>query len=121
MNTIAHILALSTIIGSAFILSSCGSKSSNAASQPARQGSAVTVNGVILHPQPLDNVVRSSGTVLASESVDLIAEAAGRIEKIFFKEGSHVKKDELLVKINDDDLRAQLKKTELQIQLAVEQ
>ena len=72
-------------------------------------------------PQPLENIVRSSGTVLASESVDLTAEAAGRIEKIAFTEGAHVKKNDLLVKINDDDLQAQLKKTELQIQLASEQ
>ncbi|MEW5797799.1 MAG: efflux RND transporter periplasmic adaptor subunit [Bacteroidota bacterium] len=121
MKTTVSVITLSILLGSTLILSSCGSKSSNAASQPARQGSAMMVNGVILKPQPLDNVVRSSGTVLASESVDLIAEAAGRIEKILFKEGAHVQKNDLLVKINDDDLQAQLKKTELQIQLAVEQ
>ena len=81
----------------------------------------MVVNGIVLRPQPLDNTVRSSGTVLASESVDLVAEAAGRVDKISFQEGQHVKKDEILVKINDDDLQAQLKKTELQIQLASDQ
>jgi membrane fusion protein (multidrug efflux system) len=81
----------------------------------------MTVNGVVIRPQPLDNIVRSSGTVLASESVELAAEAAGRIETIYFKEGTLVKKNDLLVKINDDDVRAQLKKTELQIQLASDQ
>jgi membrane fusion protein (multidrug efflux system) len=79
------------------------------------------VNGVVVQPQPLDNIVRSSGTVLASESVDLFAEAAGRVENISFTEGSHVRKGDLLAKINDDDLQAQLRKTELQIQLASEQ
>lgn len=121
MKTTLRILTLSAIIGSTLLVSSCGSKSGNAASQPQRQGGAVTVNGIVVQPQPLDNVVRSSGTVLASESVDLIAEAAGRVERILFKEGAHVQKNDLLVKINDDDLQAQLKKTELQIQLAVEQ
>ena len=53
--------------------------------------------------------------------VDLVAEAAGRIEKIAFKEGANVTKNALLVKINDDDLQAQLKKMQLQIQLASEQ
>jgi membrane fusion protein (multidrug efflux system) len=81
----------------------------------------LTVTGVVIKPEALENIVRSSGTVLASESVDLVTEAAGRIEKITFKEGSHVVKNTLLLKINDDDLRAQLKKTELQIQLASEQ
>lgn len=104
----------------AILFSSCGSKSSNS---PARSAvsSLITVEGVVVHPQPLENVVRSSGTVLASESVDLVAEAAGRIEKIYFREGARVKKGDLLVKINDDDLQAQLKKTELQIKLAEEQ
>jgi membrane fusion protein, multidrug efflux system len=106
---------------SSFILSSCGSKSPDASAQQTKQSAALTVNGVVIRPQPLDNIVRSSGTVLASESVDLITEAAGRIESITFKEGTHVGKNDLLVKINDDDLQAQLKKTELQIQLASEQ
>jgi len=81
----------------------------------------MVVNGVVVRPQSLDNIVRSSGTVLASESVDLVAESAGRIEKISFIEGRHVKKDDVLVRINDDDLQAQLKKTALQIQLASDQ
>jgi membrane fusion protein, multidrug efflux system len=79
------------------------------------------VDGVIARPQVLENIVRSSGRVLSSESVELVTEAAGRIESILFTEGAHVNKNELLVKINDDDLRAQLKKIELQIQLASEQ
>ena len=101
--------------------SSCGSKAQGEAPKQAGGGGPLVVDGVVLAPRPLDNIVRSSGTVLASESVDLIAEAAGRVEKIAFREGSHVSKGDLLVKINDDDLQAQLKKTELQIQLATEQ
>jgi membrane fusion protein (multidrug efflux system) len=81
----------------------------------------MTVSGVVVQPGPLENVVRSSGTVLASESVDLVAESAGRVEKIAFREGGHVRKGQLLVKINDDDLQAQLRKTTLQIQLASDQ
>ncbi len=116
-QTILFILSIGTI----FFLASCASKSPGEVPKNSSRGGMLTVNGVIVQPQPLDNVVRSSGTVLASESVDLVTEAAGRIEKIAFTEGTHVKKNELLVKINDDDLRAQLKKTELQIQLASEQ
>jgi membrane fusion protein, multidrug efflux system len=81
----------------------------------------MTVNGVIVASQPLDDIVNSSGTVLASESVDLAAEPTGIVKTISFKEGEHVKKDDLLLKLNDEDLQAQLKKTELQIQLATDQ
>ncbi|MGE5313690.1 MAG: efflux RND transporter periplasmic adaptor subunit [Acidobacteriota bacterium] len=100
---------------------SCESKSPGAAPRSGASNGPLTVQGVVVTPQKLDNIVRSSGTVLASESVDLASEASGRIEKIFFKEGTHVRKNDILVKINDDDLQAQLKKTELQIALASEQ
>jgi membrane fusion protein (multidrug efflux system) len=53
--------------------------------------------------------------------VDLVAEASGRIERIFFREGAHAGRGDLLVKLNDDDLQAQLRKTDLQIELAAEQ
>lgn len=121
MKTLKRRILVIIIAALSLLISSCGSKSGNAATPAGRPGGMITVNGVVVQPQPLDNIVRSSGTVLASESVDLTAEAAGRIEEILFTEGSHVQKNQLLVKINDDDLRAQLKKTELQIQLAVEQ
>ena len=115
-----HYALLIVVSCSSIVFSSCGSKSKDIPQQITAQGGAMVVSGVVVVPQPLENIVRSSGTVLASESVDLIAEAAGRIEKIPFKEGGHVNKRDLLVKINDDDLQAQLKKTELQIQLASE-
>ncbi|MBP6673244.1 MAG: efflux RND transporter periplasmic adaptor subunit, partial [Bacteroidetes bacterium] len=118
---ITHMIVLLVVLSILLTLPSCTSKSKGDTPKAGASGAPLTVNGVIIVPQELDNVVRSSGTVLASESVDLVTEAAGRIEKIAFTEGTHVKKNDLLVKINDDDLRAQLKKTELQIQLASDQ
>ena len=114
-------LFILTALVSSVILSACKSQNSEAALKLTTQREILSVNGVLVQPQLLDNVVRSSGTVLASESVDLVAEAAGRIEKITFREGAHVNQNDLLVKINDDDLQAQLKKIELQIQLSSEQ
>jgi membrane fusion protein (multidrug efflux system) len=118
MNVKYSFIACCTALS--LFLSACGSKAQDAPRTDAPKGQLV-VNGIVVEPQELENIVRSSGTVLASESVDLVAEAAGRIEKISFQEGARVEKDVLLVKINDDDLQAQLKKTELQIKLAVEQ
>ncbi len=99
----------------------CGSKRNDAPPKPPLQTGAMEVKGVVTRAEPVSNTIRSSGRVLASESVDLVTEAAGRIETIAFKEGQHVRRNDLLVKINDDDLQAQLRKTELQIQLASEQ
>ncbi|MDP1675504.1 MAG: efflux RND transporter periplasmic adaptor subunit [Bacteroidota bacterium] len=121
MNKFTLSLSVFIFFLSTVFISSCGSKSKNAEPRSSIQGSVLTVSGVVIKPQELDNIVRSSGTVLASESVDLVAEAAGRIERISFDEGARVKKNDLLLKINDDDLQAQLKKTQFQLQLASEQ
>ena len=113
-------LAAVVIVGS-IALASCGSKTNDPLPGGSAAAEPMSVNGVVVRPAPLENVVRSSGTVMASESVDLVAESAGRVEKIAFREGGHVRKNQILVKINDDDLQAQLRKTTLQIQLASDQ
>ena len=109
------------IIASSIVLSACGSKVNDPPPRGPAAAEPMSVSGIIVRPAPLDNVVRSSGTVMASESVDLVAESAGRVETIAFHEGGHVGRNQLLVKINDDDLQAQLRKTTLQIQLASDQ
>ncbi len=108
------------VTATAMLAGACGSKKQEAQARTSAAG-PLSVHGIVVAHQELENIVRSSGTVLASESVDLVAEAAGRVEQISFREGAHVNANDLLVKINDDDLQAQLKKTELQIQLAREQ
>ncbi len=52
------------------------------------------------------------------EEVDLSFETSGKITDIFFKEGSNVKKGQLLAKVNDNPLQAELKKLEAQLPLA---
>jgi membrane fusion protein (multidrug efflux system) len=79
---------------------------------------AVGVSAVIVKPQKLDQIINSSGTVLANEEVDLHPESSGKITELLLKEGTRVNKGDLLVKINDADLQAQLRKTELEIKLA---
>ncbi|MGE5683322.1 MAG: efflux RND transporter periplasmic adaptor subunit [Bacillota bacterium] len=74
------------------------------------RGGAVNVNAVIVQPEKLANTIVSTGTVLANEEVELRSEISGKIVKIYFKEGSHVRKGDLLLKINDADLQAQLSK-----------
>lgn len=95
--------------------------SDNKVQDSAAKKPAMTVKGMVVTPQTLDNVVRTSGTVMAFEDVDLKAETSGRIVKIYFKEGTAVKKGDLLIKINDDDLQAQLSKSNLQIKLNEQQ
>jgi membrane fusion protein (multidrug efflux system) len=122
MKEIFRAFPFSATLFLSLMLTSCGTKSGDPSPRPGTgvRPAGMTVSGVVVSFQPMDNVVNSSGTVLASESVDLASEASGTVEAILFKEGAHVRKNDLLVKLKSDDLQAQLKKTELQIELASE-
>ena len=72
----------------------------------------------VLQPQMLDNTIEATGSLLANEAIEVRSEIAGRVTMIGFKEGGTVTKGQVLIKINDDDLQAQLRKTELAMQLA---
>ena len=87
--------------------------------QAARFGAAgpLPVKAHITKYEVLDNKVLTTGTVLANEEVELKSEASGKITKILFREGSYVKAGDLLVKINDADLQAQLQSAKSRLEL----
>lgn len=80
--------------------------------------SALTVDVMVVQPSKVINSIQSSGTVLANERVDLTAETGGKVTGIYFKEGSSVQAGALLVKLNDAELKAQLQKAKVGLQLA---
>jgi membrane fusion protein (multidrug efflux system) len=77
------------------------------------------VDAIIVKPSLLINEIGVSGSLMAFEEVDLKNEVAGRVVMINLPEGKFVKKNTLLVKLFDDDLKATLHK--LQTQLAIQQ
>ena len=88
--------------------------------QQAASSGTQTVNvGVhIARFRPLNETSTVPGTVLASEQVVLKAEASGRIIRLALREGAEVKKNDLLVKIYDTDLLAQLDKANAALKLS---
>lgn len=54
------------------------------------------------------------GTLVA-RSVDITPEVAGHVEKIYFKDGSSVQKDELLIQLNDEVPKAQYQSAKAQL------
>ena len=84
---------------------------------PRRQ-STLNVNGRIVRPQRLTDGITTVGNLLPDEEVDLSFETSGKIVAINFKEGSIVRKGELLAKVNDLPLVAQLSRYEAQLKLA---
>jgi membrane fusion protein (multidrug efflux system) len=76
------------------------------------------VTAYVAKSEKLENKIFVTGTVLANEEVMLATEMPGKVISVNFTEGSKVSKGDLLLKINDADLQAQLKKLKLQEKLA---
>ncbi|MDZ7635321.1 MAG: efflux RND transporter periplasmic adaptor subunit [Bacteroidales bacterium] len=78
------------------------------------------VTGTVAKPSYLTSGIRSAGSLLANEEVDIVSKVSGKVTGVYFKEGSNVKKGQLLVKIYDEDLQAQLQRAEIQEKLLSE-
>jgi len=111
------IIVVLVISALAFIKIKFLSKNVPEKSQQKGKNTLVVVNAYIAKAEKFKNTIFSSGTIIANEEVILMPETSGRIIKINFKEGSHVFKGQLLVKINDADLQAQYKKLQIQLEL----
>jgi len=80
----------------------------------------MTVSGIVVQTQTFDNNLSLSGSLEANEQVEIRSEISGIVEGIYFKEGSNVTKGQLLFKVNDIELRAQLAQAKTKEGLASE-
>ena len=78
----------------------------------------LNVNARIIKPQLLTDGYTCTGVLLPDEEVDLSFETSGKVVEINFEEGSSVKKGQLLAKVNDRQLQAQLQRLVSQLKLA---
>jgi len=93
--------------------------------QPGKQGGRggqqiLLASGYVIVPTNMSEPFKSTGTLLPDEEVDLAFETSGKVVGIFFEEGTRVKKGDLLAKINDRPLQAQLLKLKAQLKLSEE-
>jgi len=80
------------------------------AATASQAASKLPIEVLIVKSGSLDNKLVVTGSVLANESLELKSEESGKITGLYFKEGKRVKKGELLLKINDEEILAQLEK-----------
>ncbi len=88
------------------------------APQPSSSKRVLSVTAQILKEEPLTEEIVTSGYLLPDEEVNLSFETSGKITEINFEEGTPVSKGDVLAKVNDATLQAQLRKLEVQLQLA---
>lgn len=113
ISTILVIIALAGIIVYPKLQPLFTSKSKNQDNKgrlnsPTQQ--ILNVSGYLIKPEKFSDPLNSTGTLRPDEEVDLAFETSGKIVSIKFTEGTRVKKGDLLAKINDRPLQAQLEK-----------
>ena len=80
----------------------------------------IAVNVMVVKSQTFDDNLSLSGSIEANEQVEIRSEVSGIVEKINFQEGSTVSQGQVLFKINDVELRAQLAQAKTKETLAYE-
>lgn len=85
---------------------------------PPPAGKPLAVETMIISPQVLHADLEVPGTLLANETAELHPEVSGRLVELQIQEGRMTSKGALLAKLYDGDLQAQLRKIEVQLQIA---
>ena len=80
----------------------------------------LTVTAIVVSSKDFSNAISLSGSIEANENVEIRSEVSGIVEKISFSEGTQVSKDQVLLKVNDIELRAQLSQAFTKQKLASE-
>lgn len=107
-------LALSLLVAA-----SCGGQETKEKTAPGSGGSRQAVTAATAAVTNLPRTVTASGNVSAWEEVPIGAETGGLVATgVFADEGAYVRQGQLLVKLNDTLLQAQLRQQEASVQAA---
>lgn len=80
----------------------------------------IGVSAIVVVPKEFSNTISLSGSIEANEQIEIRSEVSGIVETISFTEGSDVSKGQVLFKVNDIELRAQLAQAKTRESLASE-
>lgn len=78
------------------------------------------ITAIVAKAEDFANDLTLSGSIEANEQIEIRSEVSGIVETIAFKEGATVSKGQLLFKVNDVELRAQLAQAQTKQSLASE-
>jgi len=93
-------------------------KNENSENEIGKKIVSLTADLKIIKPESLQSKIFTNGTLIGNEEVLLRSESSGKVTSIFFEEGKKVNKGDLLLKINDEELQATLKKNILKVEFA---
>lgn len=100
------------------VLFACSEKKTNKKTTDATKSGPLSVDVKIVARDTVAESIEVAGNILPFELTEIRPEISGRVVSLNFKEGSTVQQNTLLIKLFDGDLQAQLKKLEVQQQIA---
>jgi len=116
-----HTFRMTLLVAIHLFAAGCDQSKSNQAGNNSPKPTGIPVEALIVQPQILHNRIFTTGSLLANEEVQLRPEIGGRVTGVFFEEGSRVKKGQLMLQINDSELKAQLKRKQIEEKLAADE
>lgn len=102
------------LLATILIAASCKDKNNGAEKAAGNKPKVLTAQGIVTELSDYEPVYAASGVLMPNESVEIHPEVNGRVTGIFFKEGSQVRKGQLLLQLNDADIAAQVRKLQAQ-------
>jgi len=80
-------------------------------------GAPLKVSAVVITPSPFSETLSLTGSIMANERIEVRSEVGGRITRIGFQEGARVRKGQVLIQMDDAELRARFSKLGRQLVL----
>lgn len=97
---------------------SCQSKKTPLQANNNRSAGPMVVDGFLVTPQSISDKIEVPGSLMPAEETQIRTEVSGRVVRLNVQEGTTVNQGELLVKLFDQDLQANLKKLQVQLEIA---
>ena len=97
------------------VWSGCGSSEEDSGPPSAR---AQRVEVTEIERVDLREVLRVVGSLAANESTEIRPEITGLIREVKFREGTHVTEGDALIRLDEQEVRAQIREAEVRLELA---
>src|SRR5689334_19439766 len=113
------IIVIGLLIASKFIFFAKKDQAAPAAVK-GKNNAPIAVNYYVTETGEFNNDVFATGKIGALNQIEILPEVSGKVTGLYFKEGEAVTKGQLLIKLNDADLQAQLIKIRTQMKLSAQ-
>ena len=113
---LSHMLLFIGIVS--LLLASCSQSRETDGSGTKKQVRILPIEAQVTSAELLERKIKTVGNIMADELVDLCFETSGKVIEIRFSEGSQVRKGQVLARVNDAPLQADLKRLKANLPVA---